>query len=286
MGISQGRRTVGRATEALPALSFPAMTTCLVRGSGDVGSAVAHLLFTHGHNVLLHDTPSPPHLRRGMSFVDAFFGGTSRLERVVGKRARDIDDLVPMTRCRRAVPLYAGNVAEAIERVHAEVVIDARMRKRATPEQARNADYRTIGLGPNFIAGDNVDVAVETAWGKSLGKVITDGPTLPLEGEPRPIEGAGRERNVYARKSGEFRTSHRIGQRVQQGEIIAVLAEQFITAPLGGCIRGLIHHGVRVEAGTKIVEIDPRADPATCFGLGERPERIALGVLRALAAEP
>ena len=258
------------------------MTTCIVRGSGDVGSAVAHVLFTHGHDVLLHDSPFPAHLRRGMSFADALFAGTSRLERVVGKRARDVADLVPMTRCRRAVPLFPGDLEEAIRRVGATVVVDARMRKRAAPDTARTAEYRTIGLGPNFVAGGNVDIAIETAWGASLGKVITDGPTLKLEGEPRPIDGAGRERNVYAHKAGEFRTVHHIGQRVKQGEVIAVLAEQFITAPLAGCIRGLVHHGVQVEAGTKIVEIDPRAEPATCFGLGERPQRIALGVLQAI----
>ena len=215
--------------------------------------------------------------------MDALFGEAARLERVVGKKARDAEDLPPMTRCRRAVPLFTGDLDEAIRRVRVEVVIDARMRKRATPEKARTAEYRTIGLGPNFIAGDNVDIAIETAWGDSLGKVITNGPTLKLEGEPRPIAGAGRERNVYAHAPGEFRTSHSIGQRVKQGEVIGVLAERFITAPLAGCIRGLTHTGVHVDAGTKIVEIDPRADPATCFGIGERPERIALGILQALA---
>src|SRR5262249_6445220 len=202
---------------------------------GDVGSAVAHVLFTRGHQVLLHDSPYPAHLRRGMAFVDALFGGTSRLERIVGKKARDVADLAPMAGCHRAIPLFAGALNDAIRGIGATVVIDARMRKRATPETARTADYRTIGLGPNFIAGGNVDIAIETAWGASLGKVITDGPTLALEGEPRPIAGTGRERNVYAQWAGEFRTTHRIGQRVDQGEVIAVLAEHFITAPLAGC---------------------------------------------------
>jgi hypothetical protein len=38
-------------------------------------------------------------------------------------------------------------------------VIDARMRKRAVPEGQRGLAPLTIGLGPNFIAGENVDVA-------------------------------------------------------------------------------------------------------------------------------
>ena len=38
----------------------------------------------------------------------------------------------------------------------------------------------TIGLGPNFVAGETVDFAVETSWGDALGAVIKRGPTLAL----------------------------------------------------------------------------------------------------------
>ncbi len=258
------------------------MTACIVRGTGDVGSAVAHALFRAGHAVILHDAPEPLHLRRGMAFADALFDGISRLDAVMGKRARDSSDVRKMISCRGAIPAFAGELADLLDVVQSGVVVDARMRKRAAPEQSRMPGYLSIGLGPNFNAGDNVDVAIETGWGDDLGAVITDGPTRKLEGEPRPIDGAGRERNVYAQWPGQFRTAHSIGQRVVRGEIVAVLAERFITAPLTGCIRGLTHHGVHVTAGTKVVEIDPRSDPSTCFGLGERPRRIAQGVLKAV----
>ncbi len=45
--------------------------TVLVRGCGDVGSAVAHGLFGAGYRVLIHDDPGPAHTRRGMAFTDA-----------------------------------------------------------------------------------------------------------------------------------------------------------------------------------------------------------------------
>jgi len=61
-------------------------------------------------------------------------------------------------------------------------------------------------------------------------------------------------------------------------------------APIGGVLRGLTRSGVNVTARTKVIEVDPRGDPAGVFGLGERPRRIAEGVLKALAkarvAEP
>ena len=56
-----------------------------------------------------------------------------------------------------------------------------------------------------------------------------------------------------------------------------------IAAPLTGVLRGLSARGARIGAAQKIVEVDPRDDASLCFGLGERPRRIATGVLEALA---
>jgi xanthine dehydrogenase accessory factor len=54
-------------------------------------------------------------------------------------------------------------------------------------------------------------------------------------------------------------------------------------APIGGVLRGLTRSGVEVTERTKVIEVDPRGDPAAAFGSGERPRRIAEGVLKALA---
>jgi len=43
----------------------------LVRGSGDIGSAVAHRLFEAGYAVVIHDTTQPTTTRRKMAFTDA-----------------------------------------------------------------------------------------------------------------------------------------------------------------------------------------------------------------------
>jgi NAD(P)-dependent dehydrogenase (short-subunit alcohol dehydrogenase family) len=75
-------------------------------------------------------------------------------------------------------------------------LVDARMRKRAVPERQRGLAPLTVGLCPNFVAGDTVDLAIGTMWGDRLGKVIEAGATLPLAGEPRPIGGVGRARFV------------------------------------------------------------------------------------------
>lgn len=258
------------------------MTLCLIRGTGDVGSAVAHALFRAGYRVLLHDQAAPAHPRRGMAFVDALFDGRCKLEGVLGKRARDIDDLHPMLACGIAVPVSRDDFPRVLETVKPDVLVDARMRKRSQPETQRGLASLTLGLGPNFIAGETTDIAIETGWGDDLGRVIHTGSTRALEGEPQPIGGFGRDRYVYAPVAGTLRTQHSIGDCVQAGAVIAAIDDTPLTAPITGCIRGLTHDGVPVALRTKVIEIDPRNHPAFAFGLGRRPAAIADGVMTAL----
>lgn len=260
------------------------MTLCIVRGAGDVGSAVAHALFHAGYPVMLHDAVAPGYHRRGMSYADTLFDGTSILAGLIGKRARDVNDLPQMLRCRRAIPVSSDAFDAVVDLLCPTVLVDARMRKRVVPEIQRGMAPMTIGLGPNFTAGGIVDVAVETAWGAQLGAVISQGATRPLAGEPRPIDGIGRERNVYAPIAGTLITIRQIGDVVCQGEAVATVGGQVLFAPISGRLRGLTRNGVEVTRGSKIIEIDPRGDSAHCFGIGERPSRIAEGVLAAVVA--
>jgi xanthine dehydrogenase accessory factor len=81
------------------------------------------------------------------------------------------------------------------------------MRKHHQPEVQRGLAKLTIGLGPNFIAGETTDLAIETSWGDELGRVIERGATRPLAGEPREVAGHGRDRYVYAPHVGIFHTT-------------------------------------------------------------------------------
>jgi len=261
------------------------MTVCLVRGTNDVGSAVAHALFRAGYSIVLHDEPAPAHARRGMAFVDAMFDGVAWLAGVLAKRSRDLDDLPPMLRCGRAVPAAREPISQVLASVQPDVLVDARMRKRSQPERQIGLARLTIGLGPNFCAGTTTEVAIETGWGDDLGRVIRHGVTRPLEGEPQPIEGIARDRYLYAPIGGIFRTDRRIGDTVSAGTVIASIGETELRAPISGCIRGLTHAGVQVDLHTKVIEIDPRNDPALVFGLGRRPLAIAAGVLTAVQEE-
>lgn len=261
-------------------------SSVLVRGVGDVGSAVAVVLFRAGYSVALHDDPAPSTPRRGMAFADAVFDGWATLDSLTAVRAKTAGELRAALNARDVLPVITIPFAGVIDAASWSALIDARMRKRAVPEGQRGLASLTVGLGPNFIAGENVDLAIETKWGERLGEIVEAGATLPLGGEPRPIGGVGRARFVYAPQAGRFKTAARIGDRVTEGEFVASIDALSLDAPIGGVLRGLTRSGVEVAAHTKVIEVDPRCDPAGVFGLGERPRRIAEGVLKALTKAP
>lgn len=262
------------------------MSMILVRGTGDVGSAVAHALYTAGHAVVLHDAPAPAHTRRGMAFVNALFEGKAELEGVLAKRAKTLEDLAKMADCHRAIPVVARALEDVISALQPDVLVDARMRKHEKPESQRGLAPLTIGLGPSFEAGANADVVIETAWGDELGEVSWSGRTRDLEGEPQELAGHTRDRYVYAPVDGIFGTQLDVGARVTHGQEVAHISGTPIYAPLSGCLRGITHDGAPIRKGTKIVEVDPRGLAEAVHGVGERPRLIAQGVLRAVSAGP
>ena len=259
----------------------------LIRGIGDVGSAVGHVLHRAGFAVAILDEPCPTAHRRGMAFVDAMYDGSARLD---GVTARRVDDVAEIAACRAegCIAALCLPFDAALQALTWSVLIDARMRKRQAPEDQRGLAPLVIGLGPGFDAGANVDIAVETSW-ERLGAILRRGPTLKLAGEPQPVGGAGRERLVYAPEDGVFRTQRRLGELVAAGDVVATVDGQPLLAPIAGALRGLTRDGIRVARDTKVIEVDPRGTTAGIFGLGERPRRIAeavLSVVAGLSSEP
>lgn len=260
-------------------------TRIVVLGGGDVGSAVAHRLYLSGADVVLVDECAPSHPRRGMAFTDAWFDGAATLDGVVGLLVAEATDLSGQLGVVDAILCSTAATDAIVEVLRPDALVDARMRKRTVPEDSRALVPVVIGLGPGFTPGSNCSAAIETAWSDSLGAVLREQPTAQLAGEPRPLEGVGRERFVYAPQAGVWRTRARIGDRVATGHEIGVISGSAgacaIRAPLDGALRGLSHDGVSLRAGQKLLELDPRAESDT-RGLGARPAAIARGVLRAV----
>src|SRR5262249_18246248 len=162
----------------------------VVRGIGDVGSAVAHRLFTAGYKVVINDVPTPTTTRRGMSFADAVFDGHAMLDGVHAVRAHDLVRVRETLEAGRAIAVYVRDIGSLVAGIRPAVVVDARMDKHSRPEVQHGLAALTIALGPDLVAGRHADVVIETSW-NGLAEVITHGRTRPLSGEPREIAGHG-----------------------------------------------------------------------------------------------
>ena len=90
------------------------MVKVIVRGTGDVASAVAHALYGAGCCVALHDVANAAHTRRGMAFVDALYEGKAQLSGVFAKHARVVDALRAMMECRKAIPASSESLEHVL----------------------------------------------------------------------------------------------------------------------------------------------------------------------------
>ncbi len=120
----------------------------VVRGAGDIGSAVAHRLFRDACAVVIHEEPKPTTTRRGMAFADAVFDGRTSLDGIDAVRARDIAGVRRVLAAREAIPVYVRPLGPLLKEFAPAVLVDARMRKRGAPQVQRGLAELTIGLGP------------------------------------------------------------------------------------------------------------------------------------------
>lgn len=253
------------------------MRRVLILGIGDIGSAVAHRLFRAGELAVIQDDPRPSTSRRRMAFVDALFEGETQLTGVIARLVPPVA-LSPSTWTVRFIPVTASAPERAIDRLTPDVIVDARMRNHGTPERLRRLARLTIGLGPGFVAGDHVDVAVDTS-ADNLGRIVRAGTRPPANGHAPDAGRDERARTVYATRAGIFASRREIGDAVRRGEAIARIGRHTVAAPLSGRLRGLARTGVPVEAGAEIAEIVPAATDERIVGIGAPARRIADSVL-------
>ncbi len=69
----------------------------MIKGSGEVASAIAHKLFRCHFQICLTELPQPLAISRGATFSDAVYDGEKEVEGVVAKR---IDSFAEITSTR------------------------------------------------------------------------------------------------------------------------------------------------------------------------------------------
>ena len=181
----------------------------IIRGGGDLGSGCAARLFRAGFPVLICELERPRMVRRSVCFGEAVWEGKVSIEGIEGRLVDFPTTPNPQWLAQVQAKRYIGVVVDAsgesLERLTPAVVVDARMLKGGYGE-GRSPRWGSIGLGPGFEAGANIDLIVETMRGHSLGRVIREGSALPNTGVPGIVGGEGaRRREGRAAREGLHR---------------------------------------------------------------------------------
>jgi len=230
----------------------------VVRGGGDLATGVIQKFFRAGFPVVILETSAPTAIRRSVALCEAAYDGFARVEDMRCRRVSNIDEL---DGCWQSgtIPLLIDPAGETIGQIRPSAVIDAVMAKRNLGTHRGMAPV-TIGLGPGFCAGEDVDVVIETMRGHDLGRLIFKGCAAPNTGIPGEIGGKSGQRVIHAPASGTVVHKKQIGDVVEGGEIIFTVGGTEARAPFTGLLRGLIREGAEVPKGMKIADIDPRTD--------------------------
>ncbi|MFN2362803.1 MAG: selenium-dependent molybdenum cofactor biosynthesis protein YqeB, partial [Halarsenatibacteraceae bacterium] len=162
-----------------------------------------------------------------------------------------------------------------------DIIIDGRMLKEKTDQTIDQAEL-VIGIGPGFKINQNCDLAVETNRGHHLGRVIYQGSTAENTGSPGNVNGYTDERVIHAPEAGIFQSDCQIGQMVAAGDLIGRVNDKLLKAEIAGVLRGLIKPGIKVKAGTKLADVDPRSEKDYCYYISDKALAVAGGVLEAI----
>jgi xanthine dehydrogenase accessory factor len=252
-----------------------------VKSAHDIGSAVAHRLKSAGERPVLLETPAPGATRWLMCFAGAVYDGSAELEGLRAVRCGDAVQAAALAGQPGVIPLLVAGLDDPLP-LSAEALVDARMRKKAEPTVQIGQAPLVIGIGPGFVAGRHVHLVIESNHGGALGRIIREGAAEAYTGRHRVVEGFGAERYLYAPHDGTFHSGRALLEPVAPGEAVGRVDDTPLVVEAGGILRGLAHDGLRVEAGAKLVEIDPTGTPHLSRGIHDRPARIAAGVLEAL----
>lgn len=252
----------------------------IIRGAGDIASGIAYRLHKCGFRLILTEIEKPLVVRRFVSFANAVFEGETEVEGVRAVKAECIEDIYEIWR-NIDIPVLCDSGCKILDSIKPLAVVDAILAKRNLGTHRAMAPI-TIGAGPGFEAGVDVDAVIETQRGHNLGKVIYKGTACADTGIPGNIMGYSQERLLRASNSGIIRNVLKIGDIVESGEAVVFVDDVPVKSRIDGVIRGLIADNTKVHKGLKIGDVDPRGIKENCFTISDKSRSVAGGVLEAI----
>ena len=255
------------------------MDMIILRGGGDIATGIAHRLYQSGFHVVISEIEKPTAIRRRVSFCEAIYSGEIEVEgvkAVLSSKGEVLENLK-----LGLLPVVIDENCSLAYDLKPLAVIDSILAKKNLGTKKDMAPI-TVGVGPGFSAGGDVDLVVETNRGHHLGKVIDKGKAMDNTGIPGTIQGYTAERVVRAAAEGQVKNIKKIGDIVKADDILCTTGGVEVRANIDGVIRGLIKDGLEVEKGMKIGDIDPRAIVEYTYTISDKARAVGGGVLEAI----
>ena len=253
----------------------------VVRGGGDIATGTICKLHNCGFKVIVVEKKSPSSIRRKVSFSEAIYEGEVIVENIKCVVAKNVDMAYQILK-ENNIPIIIDEKCEILSKINPTVLIDAILAKKNLGTNIDMAPI-TIGLGPGFTAGLDVDAVIETMRGHDLGKIIYNGIAKKDTGVPGLIAGFDKDRVLHSPATGKIKNLSDIGDYVKEGQAIAIIEDIEVYASISGLLRGIIRDGYNVTKGLKIADIDPRDDQYNnCFTISDKARCIAGSVLEAI----
>jgi xanthine dehydrogenase accessory factor len=251
-----------------------------MRGGGDIATGVAHRLHRAGFRVVIIELPQPLTVRRAVALAEAVYAGSITVE---GVTAQWVASAPAALQCAAEgkVPVLVDEGKASLIQLRPSVVVDARLAKSKLDTLLTDAPL-VIALGPGVVAGVDCHAVVETNRGHNLGRVYWQGTAESNTGQPEAVLGYTGQRVLRAPCEGVLSGEVEIGELVKAGEVVARVNGEPITAPFSGILRGLVHPGLRVPAGFKVGDLDPRGVRENCFTISDKARAVGGGVLEAI----
>lgn len=252
----------------------------MIRGAGDLATGIALRLHRAGFQIVMTEIEEPLSIRRTVCFSEAVRHGETTVE---GVKA-----VLVHNRREVGANLAAGNIPiivdpEAYRRkgLLPDVFVDAALAKKNLGTDLSFAPI-VIAVGPGFTAGEDCHAVIESMRGHTLGRVITEGSTIPDTKTPGDIGGYTTERLLRTPCAGRFKTVRSIGDIVEAGEVVAEVDGVPVKSIIKGVLRGLLADDTTVPEGLKCGDVDPRCRPENCNTASDKALAIGGGVLEAI----
>lgn len=234
--------------------------TAVILGTNETASAIAVVLHRAAYNVVMSQDDDYPVLRRKMSFYDALFNESAKLEQIRAERADNGVQIANALRHSDLVQVTWLGLPDLMPAGPIDLLIDARLQPwRVRPDLRRLARF-SVGLGAGFVAAANCDAAVEVP---DLGMLDAHCCTAAARG-------------------GRWHCALQIGEPIRCGMVVGHLDDNALRAPCAGVLRGVVRDGQAVAAGTTLLEIDPRGRHAQWSGIDDGNRAVARALMRTL----